>query len=397
MFQSRAKTRRRALRVHSRAYLGLAVLVFGTDGCHVDGLTPPTQTSTPVLAWKISAPGGAGLEVGTIPVVSPTRFFGVTPRGTIVSLDRATGLLAWTTEPGDRRSVANRLLLNGDRLLWAGKSVAGYDLASGDRVWTYTPAFDTELCDPTVAGEFFIVCTDDWVVVALRASTGEVVWTRPLRDSLAGLPRLVGVAASGDTVFAAVRQDYSQTLGFSVALLFALDRRTGAILSKTQEGNYTNFIGDIATPTVSARNVVLSHLLNNRLTAIDRTTSHVSWRFEGEAGWTGFRGPLSLVDGVIYAASGDRRVYALDATAGLLRWKSPILEGSQVYAVACGPFVLTWSGVNVRVLDRATGAFLSILPYGPASTYEFTTRPVVDGADVFLQSASEIRKMSCSG
>ena len=63
-----------------------------------------------------------------------------------------------------------------------------------------------------------------------------------------------------------------------------------------------------------------------------------------------------MVNGVIYAASGDRRVYALDATAGLLRWKSPILEGSQVYAVACGPFVLTWSGVNVRVLDRATGA-----------------------------------------
>ena len=87
---------------------------------------------------------------------------------------------------------------------------------------------------------------------------------------------MVGVAASGDTVFAAVRQDYSQTLGFSVALLFALDRRTGAILSKTQEGNYTNFIGDIATPTVSARNVVLSHLLNNRLTAIDRITSQVT-------------------------------------------------------------------------------------------------------------------------
>ena len=59
--------------------------------------------------------------------------------------------------------------------------------------------------------------------------------------------------------------------------------------------------------------------------------------------------------------------------------------------------MLTWSGVNVRVLDRATGAFLSLLEYGPASTYEFTTRPVVDGTDVFLQSASEIRKMSCGG
>ena len=321
----------------------------------------------------------------------------VTPRGTIVALERATGSLLWTSEPGDRKSVAKRLLLNGDRLLWAGKTVAGYDIATGARVWTYTPAYDTERCDPSVAGELFIVCTDDWTVVAIRASTGEVVWTRPLRDSLAGLPQMVGVAAGGDTVFAAVRQDYSQTLGFSVALLFALDRRTGAILSKTQEGNYTNFIGDIATPTVSARNVVLSHLLNNRLTAIDRITSQVTWRFEGEAGWTGFLGPLSMVDGEIYAASGDRRVYALDAASGLLRWKSPTLEGSQDFAVACGPFVLTWSGVNVRVLDRATGAFLSLLEYGPASTYEFTTRPVVDGTDVFLQSASEIRKMSCGG
>ncbi len=167
------------LRENIRAYLGLAVLVVCAGGCHADGPTPPARASAPVLAWKIANPGGTGFLVSTIPAVSPARFFGVTPRGTIVALDRATGSLAWTSEPGDRRSVANRLLLNGDRLLWAGKSVAGYDIASGDRVWTYTPASDTELCDPTVAGEFFIVCTDDWLVVALRASTGEVVWTRP--------------------------------------------------------------------------------------------------------------------------------------------------------------------------------------------------------------------------
>ena len=384
-------------RARARAHFGLALLTVGTGACHADGPTPPAQPLTPVLAWKVAAPGGGGFEVSTIPVVSPTQFFGVTPRGSIVALNRATGSLAWTSEPGDRKSVAKRLLLNGGRLLWAGKSVAGYDIATGNRIWTYTPAFDTERCDPTVAGELFIVCMEDWTVVALRASTGEVVWSRALRDSLAGLPQLVGVAASGDTVFAAVRQDYSQSLGFSVALLFALDRRTGAMMSKTQEGNYTNFIGDIATPTVSAQNIILSHLLNNRLTAIDRVTSRVAWRFEGEAGWTGFLGPLSIVDGVIYAASGDRRVYALDASSGQLRWKSPILEGSQDYAVACGPVVLTWSGVNVRVISRATGAFLSLLEYGPAPTYEFTTRPVVDGADVFLQSSVEIRKMSCGG
>jgi outer membrane protein assembly factor BamB len=372
------------------------VALTSVIACKSDVSTKATDTAAvPRVVWHISPPNGVGGIVYTLAAPSPTRVFAVSPAGTILALDRATGDVLWSAEPGDRLSVSKRLLLNGDRLLWSGKSVAGYDAASGQRIWTYRPAYDTERCDPAVVGEFFIVCTDDWTVVALRAATGEVVWTRPLRDSLAGVPLMVGVAASNDTVYAAVRQDYSLTNGFSAALIFALDRSTGKILSKTQEGNYTDFTGDISTPTVNTSRIVLSHLLKNKLTAIDRFTSRVIWRFEGEAGWTGFSGPLSVVDGVIYAASGDRRVYALDVASGQLRWKSAILEGSQDYAVACGPFVLTWTGVNVRVLRRSTGDFIELLQSGPGATYDFSTRPVVDGTDVFLQSAAEIRKVSC--
>ena len=162
-------TAKREMRACRRVRIGLALLAVATGGCHADGPTPPVPPSAPDLAWKIANPGGTGFLVSSIPAVSPARFFGVTPRGTIVALERATGSLLWTGEPGDRKSVAKRLLLNGDRLLWAGKTVAGYDIATGARVWTYTPAYDTERCDPSVAGELFIVCTDDWTVVALRA------------------------------------------------------------------------------------------------------------------------------------------------------------------------------------------------------------------------------------
>jgi outer membrane protein assembly factor BamB len=377
------------------AAVQLSLLILGITACHKEGATPPSTRTSPTLAWKASYPGGTGLEVGTIPAVSGDRLFAVTPRGTIAAFDRKSGATVWTSEPGDRISVSKRLLVNGERLLWAGKTVAGLEIATGSRAWTYTPNFDAERCDPTVAGELFVICTDDWTVVALRATSGEVVWTRPLRDSLAGVPMLSGVAAAGDTVFVAVRQDYSLTQSFSVALLFALDRRTGAILSKTQEGNYTDFVGDIATPTVGEKSVVLSHVLKNRLTGIDRTTGHVLWRFDGDPGWAGFLGPLSVLEGAIYAASADRRVYALDATSGQLRWKSGILDGSQEYAVACGPLVLAWSGVNIRVLSRATGEYYGLVAAGPTSSYNYTTRPIVDGTDVFLQSATEIRKMSC--
>lgn len=375
-----------------------AFVAFAVTSCKPDTLTKPEPGALlPTEAWRIAAPGGQGTDISTVPVPFGASLLALSPRGKLVSINQATGALVWSAARGAGDALPRRLLVADDRVLWAGDSVNGLDLATGARVWTYAPAFTTAGCDPSVAGDLFIVCTRDWNVVALRARTGETVWIRPLRDSLRGVPSLVATAVSGDTVYAVVKQDYSQSLGFSAAIVFVLSRQTGAILTTIQEGNYTDFTGDMTTPTVVGNLLILSHILVNRLTAVDRFTKQVVWRVNGESGWAGFQlyGPLSVRDGIIYAASADRRVYAIASLTGTLRWKSQVLEGSQTAAVVCGPLVATWSSVNVRILSRATGAFLGQINTGPTSAYNIQTRPVVDGAALFLESAAEFRRLDC--
>jgi outer membrane protein assembly factor BamB len=104
----------------------------------------------------------------------------------------------------------------------------------------------------------------------------------------------------------------------------------------------------------------------------------------------------TVVNGVLYAASADRRVYAVEAATGAIRWKSDILDGSQELAAACGNVVIAWSGLNVRVLDRATGHFLGIINDDmPDAAYGLTSPPLTDGTELFVRSQKEYRKYSC--
>ena len=206
-----------------RRVLCCAVVALVGMGCKTDTLTKPDpEPGLPTEAWRVAAPGGQGTDISTVPVPFGSSLVALSPTGKLVAFSQATGALVRSAARGAGDALPRRLLVAEGRVLWAGDSVNGVDVATGVRVWTYAPAYTTAGCDPSVAGDVFIVCTRDWNVVALRARTGEPVWTRSLRDSLRGVPSLVATAVSGDTVYAVVKQDYSQTLGFSVAIVFLL-------------------------------------------------------------------------------------------------------------------------------------------------------------------------------
>lgn len=356
-------------------------------------MRPAQSDALPSQAWRVNAVGSIGLSVGTRPAFGVSAVAALAPSGLLVSLDRRTGSIQWTSSRrGGGRTQPSRLLLSENRVLWPGDEVNAFDATTGAIVWSYATSASAAGCDPTVSRELFIVCTDDWSVTALRASDGGAVWARQLRDSLGGLPRLVATATSGDTVYAVVEQIFSATNGGRVVLVFGIDRNTGAILFKMQEGNYTNFDGNTSTPTIVNDLLIIPHGLVNKLTAINRFTKRVVWRFLGEQGWTGFNGPLAVVDGIVYAASGDRRVYALVASTGVLTWKSDVLEGSQSFASVCGPYVLTSTEENVRVLNRATGAYVGLLEPGSNRT----APPSVNSTDAFVQGIVDYRLFNCA-
>ena len=82
----------------------------------------------------------------------------------------------------------------------------------------------------------------------------------------------------------------------------------------------------------------------------------------------------------------------VDITTGRVVWKWPYLQGSQSWAAPRGRFVLAWTGVTTRILDRASGAYLGDLE---TPTESFTDQPYVDGTDLFVGRAGEVRRYRC--
>jgi outer membrane protein assembly factor BamB len=356
-------------------------------------MRPTPSDALPSQVWRVNAVGSVGLSVGTRPAFSASSVAALAPSGLLVSLNRQNGSVIWTsTRRGGGRTQPSRLLMAQNRVLWPGDEINAFDATTGAIAWSYSAASSAAGCDPSVSRDLFIVCTDDWSVIALRATDGAALWTRQLRDSLGGLPRLVATAASGDTVYAVFEQIFSTTNGGAVVLVFGLDQRTGTVLFKLQEGDYTNFDGNTSTPTIVGDLLIIPHGLTNKLTAINRFTKQVVWRFRGEVGWTGFNGPLAVADGIVYASSGDRRVYAITVSNGALVWKSDILEGSQSFAGVCGPYVISATEENVRVLNRATGSYLGFLDPGSNRT----APPSIDGNEAFAQGIADFRLFSCT-
>jgi outer membrane protein assembly factor BamB len=127
-------------------------------------------------------------------------------------------------------------------------SVSAIAIASGQLRWQTTVGVRVNNCVGSNTAVLVVACTPAWQVTALDAATGRIAWSVSLRDSLAGLPTLIATAISGDTVYAAVKQIYSTTVGFAQALIFALSLKDGSILSLMRVGDYTDFLGYVYTP-----------------------------------------------------------------------------------------------------------------------------------------------------
>jgi outer membrane protein assembly factor BamB len=369
-------------------------VAFASVACTHEALAPPPVSPGVTRAWVMPMPGVTTIQSFSRGVVTKSDFLFVTPDGMLLGASRATGTVRWTAR--GPRSSPKGLVASGGAIIFPGVSVAGFDPLDGSTRWTFDVTSSVSNCDAASSTSLVVVCSPDWNVTAVDAASGAARWSVSLRDSLNGLPTLVGTTISGDTVYAAVKQLYSTTVGFAQALLFALSLNDGRILSLTREGNYTDFTGYVGTPIVVDRMLIIPHLINNKLTGIDRFTGKVVWRVTGDAGWAGFVSIPTVVDGVLYAASADRRVYAIEAATGTVRWKSEILEGSQELAAACGNVVITWTGVNVRVLDRATGRYLGLINDEiPDLSYSITSPPLTDGNELFVRSQKEYRKYTC--
>ncbi len=222
------------------------------------------------------------------------------------------------------------------------------DAATGQRLWAKPDSAltgDWTFTSPAVGdGVVYLgINLPAASIWAFDAVTGATRWnTTASVSNINGSP-----VVAGGVVYAATTEDQ----------VLALDAATGARIwdVKPNGGRGSGFL---SSPTV-AEGKVFAASVNHRLYALDAATGAVLWSFQTEGHNSS---TPAVVDGTVYFGSRDGNVYAVDANTGTLRWK--VRYGSNILATfQSSPAVLdgtVYIGTNndrrVIALNAATGA-----------------------------------------
>jgi len=124
-----------------------------------------------------------GFNNETTPAISAGRVLLTNFLGQLLCLDLKTGRLLWSTPTG---AVATSPAVHGGRVI-VNRSrhghVAAHSLDSGQQTWTSTVEGDS-FSSPTLTRDH-VFAKGQGVLVALKADTGETVWSQAFPESLA--------------------------------------------------------------------------------------------------------------------------------------------------------------------------------------------------------------------
>lgn len=332
--------------------------------------------------------------------------------GDVVLMGSPTGQLLWrnldTGNPRRAAAVCGPGGPQGIRLAVAGITVAvpcrdeviGLSLATGGPLWTYEPPPDTTHDDlPGLvaatypAGDGTVIYVPAWgaSVTALEAATGAPRWTwragRFASDTSVNVFRsgASGVAVSGDTVFVTVWHFTNQGGGAMEAILLALDRATGAELWHTVMPVPTSGGGNVAAPPLLTGDLAIVSTLHGRIYGVRRSTGQVAWQYRSPAFTFATFGAPVIVDGVIYASTGDDRLTALNAATGEVLWAAEA-RGATKDLMATDRHVYVPNGGRLGVHDRATGALVATGRVKNPQDGTFVTAAAARDGQVFITS-----------
>jgi outer membrane protein assembly factor BamB len=276
--------------------------------------------------------------------------------GPIVALSRATGKEVWRyARPfGGPASVS----IHQGRVLFAGSYAIALDAATGHELWRFDTNGGTGLGVSSAYAEGFYFGTDRFIF-GVSVQDGSLLWRAEVGPGWRYRGIVRGVSASGDTVYANVEQYLAENGHLAVGHVFALDRRTGAILWKYTEGDGSDRRWFLNEPVVAGRYILLSDHERNVWVALDRMTGQLRWKTPGDQDrYFGALDAPKVSGDTVYAASADRWVTAMNLNTGAIVWATR-LGGSVDAITLCGNRVLAHDMV-LHVLDRTTGKLLNV-------------------------------------
>lgn len=311
-------------------------------------------------------------------------------------------------------------------------SIRAYEIQSGREVWS-TPIRTSVIpeSENLVVSAGLVIAADPMGVVALEATSGVLRWKVSPDDSVIqafgaadenayyigtrgqnvhalNLPgggikwsthltgadwvkaNVIGVAVSGDTVYASGVVRRTSVVVPRDIFIIALDRNSGREIWRYE----TNYGGDhvlYAAPLVTPELIIMPDERERVVFALDRQTRTRRWAVYTDSSWGG-PGPIPYVaDGVVYFGSSDRIIYAVSLSTGAVIWKTRTIA-SMRHVVACGDHVFG-DNQGVEVLDRRTGRKLRELIATPD---EFpTSHFIVLGDRVVIAGMVAIYAIRC--
>lgn len=245
-------------------------------------------------------------------------------------LDPATGAIRNTSQLADRLATLTGNLRVGPYVV----SSTSYDAffvepVTGNLVdrQTYPGVLASR---PSTVGGLLIGATSDGLLFAQTpASGGFLLWRFGTREPIRTDPLLVGPSVAAVT---------------DAGTLVLLDTASGRLI-----GTSSMFEGPGASLTASDSEVYVASR-DQSIYAFSTLDARMLWRVRTGAP---LRQQPTLADGVLYVATDDRGLLALDAATGAELWAASLVRG-RVIAERNGRLV-AWDGVTATILDPTTG------------------------------------------
>ena len=339
-------------------------------------------------------------------------FRGGTDDNTMYCFDALTGKIVWTYTPpsdpdgyfttGPAIAYGTVYEMNKDGYLYA------LNEKTGALIWKYKSPDNDFLWPgmPTVADGKIYVTTGQYAAyngpaqisqyACINAYNGQTIWTLPI-EALA--PRESAIVAYGNLYI--IPGNVTAAVDTTSGTEYSTNNELWAIGGSAQAPTPSNTPTPAATPTPTPVLTPIMSSAASNWTMFRADPAHSSTAGQGPSNLTiawkfttdgSVISSPSVVNGIVYAGSQDKNVYALDAYSGKLIWKYATggsIEDSP--AVADGMLYIESDDGYLYCLNAQTGALNWQTPVGSNLHFTYanlmlTSSPVVSGGLVFIGS-----------
>ena len=346
--------------------------------------TAPSGSGTPTVVWRATLPVDPQQYWLGRPAADPIRTI-VEAGNQLFALKSGTGALLWQHRiriaPDPPTTVP---LIDAGRIYLAEyDSTFALDASTGATVWTFHPDSSGVVVPAIDATTIYVGQRGIPTVYALDKATGALRWRRNLGMGYTFGAHVFGLAARGDTVYAAVFREKSVNAFLRSGVLVALDRTDGHELWRYETpGDHGSFV---TAPLLLPDVVVINDFAGAAVLAIDPRTQSVRWRTPITDEY------LIYGNGTLYGAGAEGNVFAMNPSTGTVQWSKA--QGSSALGLAlCGTSLWENNG-NLRRVDAATGAERGILAARGLGT--FVSDVGTSGQRVFIAGGNLVTAVAC--